>query len=353
MKNGKRNKKQKVVGIKQLKIIAMSKYFKRINIIFVVEVVIIFFLTFSYFFVLVVFEEHYESKILDFDYTVNEIEGIYKAGFENLLLLKDVTKSIIEFEIEKEIAIDNIINEKKFESVQFNGKFFSEKNISLIENEVNNNVQNPSSIKLIDFKLGNMLISILNDNSLDKELQNELNVLYNSDSCSIFFPNYKDENSSDFFQYDQCGKFWSSILMKGMEQSITQMIIEKNSVLDELNSLYRKERNITEIMKKTSAYREFEFFVQFYFLKAFWKTSVIFDQLKIVYINGVSRTYLIIMIAYMIITLILVFVIRAVIASSRRIFNSFLNFIVILPSKFLSDDPIFLEEVLKLEEKLY
>ncbi len=300
-------------------------------------------------FVFIVVENNYEEKLLEFDYTVNEVEGVYKAGFENLILLKDVTTSIIEFEIEKNKTY-TYINENPSEYQIFNGKKFSYDNKGEISDEKNNNIVNPAKLNLLDFKLGNSLISVLNENSFDEKLREELNILYNGDSCQILFNN---NNGSELLQYDFCSKFWSSILLKGMEQSITQMIIEKNSVIDELNSLYRGDKDITQIMFKESSFRNFEFFLQFYFLQAFWKTSELFDDIKLLYIKDISNTYLVIMIAYMIVTFILVFVIRAVIASSRKVFNSFLNFIVILPAKFLSDDPYFLEEVLKLEEKLY
>ena len=153
--------------------------------------------------------------------------------------------------------------------------------------------------------------------------------------------------------YDDCTVFWSAILIKGMEQSMTQMIIEKNSVVDELTALYRRDKNITEIMDKSSSYRRFEFFLLFYFLRSFWKTSELFDQIKEIKIKDISSLYIVITIVYIAITMILILIVRHVISNSRKVFNSFLNFIVILPAKFLGDDSYFLEEILKLEDKLY
>ena len=132
-----------------------------------------------------------------------------------------------------------------------------------------------------------------------------------------------------------------------------QMIIEKNSVLDELTALYRGDKNIREIMNQNSSYRRFEFFLLFYFLRAFWQTSRLFDEIKTIKINSINKLYLILTIIYMGITVILIFVVMHVIRKSRKVFNSFLNFIVILPAKYLGDDSYFLEEILKLEDKLY
>ena len=96
--------------------------------------------------------------------------------------------------------------------------------------------------------------------------------------------------------------FWSAILQKGMEQSITQMIIEKNSVEDELSALYRKDKNITDIMDINSSFRRFEFFLIFYFLKSFYETNKIFDEIKETKIDDINSIYLIITIVYIIIT---------------------------------------------------
>ena len=91
----------------------------------------------------------------------------------------------------------------------------------------------------------------------------------------------------------------------------------------------------------------------YYFLKSFWETSKIFEQIKELKIDNIRNIYLIITIVYMVITFFLIIVVKYVIRNSKKIFNSFLNFIVILPAKYLRYDSYFLEEVLKLEDKLY
>ena len=355
-KKNKGGKKGKFIGIKNLKIQAMSKYFKQMNIVFVIKVVVIFFITFSYFFVLIILEDYYEQILLNFDEIINEIEGVYKDGFQNLILLKNITSSQIEYEIEIDKAeyyfklystytINNIIYTKE--------NITSAKDFSLVKNILND----PSTIILSELKLGNSLMTILNDEGIDSNLREKINILYNGNSCSALF--LQNETVDNYIKkysqkdYDNCTVFWSAILIKGMEQSMTQMIIEKNSVLDELTALYRRDKNITDIMNINSSYRRFEFFLLFYFLRAFWDSSYLFDEIKNIIINNINRVYLIITIVYMGITLFLILILRHVISNSRKVFNSFLSFIVILPAKFVDDDPYFLEEILKLEEKLY
>ena len=193
---------------------------------------------------------------------------------------------------------------------------------------------------------------ILNDDNIDLHLREKLNELYNGNSCKVLF-NDTEQTEKSPINYGNCILFWSAILQKGMEQSITQMIIEKNSVEDELSALSRGDKNITDIMQMDSAYRRFEFFVIYYFLKSFWETSKIFEQIKELKIDNIRNIYLIITIVYMVITFFLIIVVKYVIRNSKKIFNSFLNFIVILPAKYLRYDSYFLEEVLKLEDKLY
>ena len=243
--------------------------------------------------------------------------------------------------------IENKINKQKAES--YSDAAFDNKTDKLID---------PSTINLKELKLGNSLMTILNDDAIENKLQEKLNILYNGNSCQALF--LSEENNGDNITsyvnnkyYEDCTIFWSAILVKGMEQAMTQMIIEKNSVIDELTALYRTDKNITDILNKNSSFRRFEFFLLFYFLRAFWKTSNLFDEIKNIKINNINNIYIIITIVYMAITLLLILIVRHVIRKSRTIFNSFLNFIVILPAKFLSDDSYFLEEILKLEEKLY
>ena len=339
------NKKGKTIGIKHLKIVGMSRYFKQMNIFFIIKVVTIFFLSFSYFFVLIVLEDNYEDVLLNFDEIINEMEGVYKDGFQNLMLLKNITICEIEFIINKENKSIYYFD-LGYPTYTINNKIYTPENISNAKNDL----EDPSNIYLNELKLGNSLMTILNDDGIDMTFQEKLNLLYNGDSCQALF---KSSDINDTKNYDNCKVFWSAILIKGMEQAMTQMIIEKNSVLDELTALYRRDKDIREIMGKNSSYRRFEFFLLFYFLRAFWETSKIFDEIKNLKINSIKNIYLVITIIYMGITGLLILIVRHVIQKSRKVFNSFLNFIVILPAKFLGDDPYFLEEILKLEEKLY
>ena len=348
-KKEKDKKKGRSANMKQLKIIAMSKYFKQMNIIFIVKIFIVFLLGFSFFIVLIIMEKYYKNILLDLDEIISEISGVYKDGFNNLMLLKNITQTEIEYQIEKAKAEYYFNLGRK--TYNINGIIYTKENISLY----NVAIDNPSNLKLSNLKLGNSLMIILNDDTIKQDIKNKLNELYNGNTCKILFLENGYNINDTYVQndYDNCMTFWSAILQKGMEQSITQMIIERNSVEDELSALYRKDKNITDIMDINSSFRRFEFFLIFYFLKSFYETNKIFDEIKETKIDDINSIYLIITIVYIIITFFLIIIVRYIIKNSRKVFNSFLNFIVILPAKFLVYDSYFLEEVLKLEEKLY
>ena len=104
---------------------------------------------------------------------------------------------------------------------------------------------------------------ILNDKSLNKEILNTLNNLYSDDACAILY-----NVSSDY--YNICSNFWSSIITKGMEQSITQMGIILNTVIDVLKSVKNGKKKVYDLLNINSSYSQFEFFVNYYLLDGFW-----------------------------------------------------------------------------------
>ena len=106
---------------------------------------------------------------------------MYKDGFHNLFSLKNITTNEIEFKIEKKKAKHSFdLNEELY---KINNIVYSKENIS----NASIKLEDPSKIVLNDLKLGNSLMTILNDESIDQNLQEKLNILYNGDSCKILF----------------------------------------------------------------------------------------------------------------------------------------------------------------------
>lgn len=145
--------------------------------------------------------------------------------------------------------------------------------------------------------------------------------------------------------------------MKGMEQSITQMGVVINTVIDELNALNtagnQYKEKLKSILSKTSAYSQYEFFVEYYFLQAYYKSVEIFLNLKNYKLSQIQEVFLIILIVYIITVLILLITVLQLIYTSKKHFNSFLNFIGILPIKYIEEDPNLFNDLLKLEQKIF
>jgi hypothetical protein len=183
-------------------------------------------------------------------------------------------------------------------------------------------------------------------NNLNSASTKELNNLYNSDACAVLFP--EDEN-----EYNICAKFWSSILVKGMEQSITQMSVIINTVIDELNSLNNENKNFEDILEPSSSFSQYEFFVEYYLFKSYMKTVEIFSDFRLSKLNSTRKIFYGILYGYIVGAVILFFILLYFVYSSKYVFNSFLNFIGILPVKYLIEDEMLYKDILKLEQHIF
>ena len=344
----KKNKEkiQKMRVLKNQKIKAMTSYFLHNNIFFIIRVMFVFLFSLSYFILTFVLEKKNKNHLLKVDSAVNSVEGIYKTSYDNFFSIKSIIEPYLEYEIKRNQTIFRLsINDSSI--IEFYGKNYTSKDIEEIKNLKNNQFIFNSNKVFSTPKIGNLLMSLINDNGLDKKLINRLNTLYSGDSCSILF-----ENSSSS-EYSICSNFWSSILVKGMEQSITQMSVVLNTVIDELNSVKNGIKKVEDIISKGSAYNQFEFFVEYYLLLSYWESSNIFNQLKTLKIDSIFKIYLVIMIAYFVVSLIMIIFVIKVVYSSRDVLNSFLNFIGIFPIKYIIEDSDLTNVILKLEGKLY
>ena len=309
-KKKKREKNNKLQQLKDSKFDTMSKSFFISNLYFVIRGVVVFIISLSYFLVVSIIQSSYKNDFLLFDNSVNAIEGVYKKSFDVFLFLKNILRSHIDSNFQNEMTLLQ-----------------------------NNEITTP--------KLGNLLMPLLNDKELTQSLVTMLNELYNSNACDVLF----GEGNEPF--YSNCSSFWSSILQKGMEQSITQMGVIINSVIDEFNAFHLGSKTIGEILAKESSYSQYEFFVEYYLLLAFWKSSEIFDELKTDKLERINKVYLIILIVYIIVVFILMTLVIMLVYSTRDMLNSFLNFIGILPIKYIYEDDGLYKDILKLEQKIY
>ena len=330
-----RNKKKKT----------MAKFFFIWNLLFTLKVMGILVISITYYLVVMLVESKEKNSYLSFDSTTNSIEGIYKTSFDIFLLLKTKLEPFEDLLNQKNVAINNLLNSNEENKYQIIG----DKNCSdekCIDEIQNYTMSIPSNSEISTPKLGNLLMPLVNDLSGASESTTELNNLYNSDACAVLF----DNNTED---YTSCSLFWSSILVKGMEQSITQMSVVINTVIDELNSLNSGTKSFNDIIDITSSFSQYELFVEYYLFKSYMKTVEIFQDFRAMKLKSTKKIFLGILYGYIVGAIVLFFILLYFVYSSKYVFNSFLNFIGILPVKYLIEDDVLYKDILKLEQHIF
>jgi hypothetical protein len=223
----------------------------------------------------------------------------------------------------------------------------------------------PTNEQLTTPKLGNLLMPLVSGiNDLSTETEKKLNQLYNADACAILVGG----NSENSIIYEYCVSFWSNILVKGMEQAITQMGVSVASVTDELNSLndlvkilqnnnsgnkVDNPKTFDDLMLRNASFFQFGIFVEYYLFKSYIETYKIFDILRDAKLNNIKSSFDIILYCYVVLCIVLLILLLFLVNQSKYLLNSFLNFVGILPVKYLIEDENFYQETLRLEQNVY
>ena len=228
--------------------------------------------------------------------------------------------------------------------------------IHCINNMPNYQMNIPSNEALTTPKMGNLLMPLVSGvNEKSTETEQKLNQLYNADACAILV----GENSEESIIYRYCVNFWSNILVKGMEQAITQMGVSVASVTDELNSLNDllgtndNPKTFDNLMERNAAFFQFGIFIEYYLFKSYIETYKIFNILRDAQLNNIKSSFDIILYCYVILCIILLIIMLYLVNQSKYLLNSFLNFVGILPVKYLIEDESFYQETLRLEQNVY
>jgi len=307
------NKQNKIQQQKKKKLNLMTTFFSRNNIIFIVKIILLILVSLSYYLLVTLMKIKHKKDYLFFDTINSSIYGVYKDSFDIFITLKR----------ELDLYERELLNCKTL------GKTIYEMKIPNI-----NNIETP--------KLGNLIMKITSDSSFDEDTLDEFNILYSKDACKALFI------SSSSSETDNCKKFWSGVLLKGMEQAITQMGVAIGTVLDELASL--NDQNNTKIlydMLAHSSFIIFEQFIEYYLLKSYNKTTYIFRELRLQTIDSIINVMRYILWIYSFISVGLFVFLIIFIYNSNHTLNSFLNFIGILPSHYLSEDENLFNEIIK------
>ena len=194
-------------------------------------------------------------------------------------------------------------------------------------------------------KFGNLIMEIIGNSDLNEETINNFSKVFQNNACEILIQ-YSNE-------MEYCRNFWSGVLVKGLEQAIIQMDIIIGTVIDELKSLNDK-NNITLLRLMTeSSYIQYVQFNAFYLYRAYLNKFEIFDEFNNQKLNGIIKGLKILFLFYIIISLVLFTLLIYFVYSYNSLFNSFLNFVGIFPTKYIFEDELFYNEIIKFGDKYF
>ena len=298
----KKSKQNKLLQKRLEKKKIMSKYYYRINCVFLIKFCIIISITIMYFLISLILTSQMKSNYYQFDSIIEQINGIYYDSFDIFLSIK-----------------------KGIENFTFHNK----------------SMLLPKDSEIEKPKFGNILMNIMNSKRYSNDTLAKFNVLYSGEACPLLSEGEKEEAL--------CGSIFSSILKRGIEQAVVQMGIIITSILDELNSV-KDIPSLETLFINSESFLSYETFMGKFLLKAFWETHKIIDVFRNDEKQYIFQMNNILLVTFFVIYLILLTLLIYFIYSYANMLNSSLNFIGILPSKFISDDEALYQNIIKLQE---
>ena len=331
---------------KKEKIHIMGTYFLLHNILNAIKLVLILsILTIFY----IIMDTIYKKRKKDFillDNIMSEIYGIFNESCIKYSLMKNQTSHYLEYNIMKEKYIKELLNDY-ISNITINSITYTKNDIDLL-NETKYELIIPTLEEISIPKIGNILTSFFskNENGKSNNPYSQLYRIYYGDLCQFLY-------IDDEILYNNCINFWSAILKRGLEQTITQFSIELNSLLDEFISINKGEKTLKEINNYNGTLGQIEIFINFFFLNSFVKTREYYKSIMKDKLNDFSSLINIMFIFIIICIPIIFFFIIIFIYSIKRNLTCFLNFIGILPIQYLSEDENFYRDILKLEGEIF
>ena len=313
-KKNKGNQQNKIQQLKKKKIAFMKYFFSKTNFIFIIKIILIIIISLSYYFVINLLKVKFKNDFLSFDIINDSINGVYKDSYDIFIKLKR------ELDIYERRLVNCTTIENKYE------------------------IKLPKSIE--SPKLGNLLMQITSDSSFNKKNISKFKLLYSENACKVLVDNLKD--------MPYCEKYWSGVLLKGMEQAITHMGVVIGAVINELQTLNTFKNPIVLFnLMNQSSFITYEQFTEYYLLRAYNKTTYIFMSLREERLYSIIFVMQYLLWIYLFISIILFITLTYFIVRYKNIFNSFLNFIGILPIQYLYEDEHLYNEIIQFGNKYY
>ena len=255
----------------------------------------------TYYLVSLIINYFYKYNYINFDALNNSLENSFKQSYDVFIPIKR----------ELDLYERNLINCTTL------GVFYK-MNLTKI-----NDIKTP--------KFEYLIMDIVDDNDFKKETIDKFNIIFNEDIC---LDKIKTEKGLYF-----CKNIWSGILSKGIRQAIIQMGAIIGNVLDELESINDINSNKTLFsLMNDSSFFYYQVFNEMYLFRTYIKVKNIFNDLRKEKLESIFRAMKFTIVVYFIIIIIVSAFFINSLFYYRNVFNSFLNFIVIIPAKYFEED---------------
>ena len=332
----------KLIQQKREKIEIMGNYFIIYNIFFCVKICGILFIAMTNYGIVYLINLKKREDFYSLDNKMNDIIGILKDNYLTYAYFKREIYKSHYYEYKKSNYITQLQN-GIIENITINNVTYLKNDIEKLNSSIYiYDVETLNSLKIKIF--GSSVYNMLSNRIGKSSLYHELSIIFTGDVCKYFF----SDNETTLMY---CNSFWSSILTQGIEQSITQLKIDIDNLLSNIKLLFNENSNITQINNMNVYF--IEIYITFYLQTATEKIFEIFDSIRKDYINYLNKLFMIIFIVYCFIIIFLIIPLNITIYYAKGNFNSFLNFIGILPIQYLSEDEKFYKSTLKLEGKIF
>ena len=314
-KNNKKDKKNNIIQKKKKnKMQQMEGFFRKNNLFFGIKIIFILIISISYYIISILIEKRERKDFISFDAIGDFLIGVFKQSYD----------IFISFKREMEIYENNLTNCK-----------IGEKDVYIMKL--------PSFNDMKTINIGSSILQLSSKSGFNSETLSNFIELLRGNACKYL---------SDEKDYEFCVSFCEGVLTEGLEQTFSKIGGIIGTVIEELHSINIRGKTFREIVE-SSYFNLYELFIELYFQKAFRYIDDIFLTLRNEKLNSVFSKIKIILLIYIIISVLLFFIMIYLVFSFKGITDSLLNFIGILPYKYLSEDEIFYQEILKISKEFY
>ena len=336
----------KIQQQKKEKINIMKKYFIFNNIFIAIRLLIVLLFSILYYLIVSLVYSNRKNDFISIDNIMCEVIGIFNESAISFSIIKNQTLHYVNYNIQKENYIKQL-TEGTITNVTIDNIIYTIDDIDTL-NQTNYTLIIPSINDIAIPKLGNVLLPLISnaENGKKNSPYTQLYQLFYGDICELLYSNFK-------FIYNNCVSFWSAIMKQGLEQTITQLSVELNTILDDFKSINNGEKTLKEVNDYSGTLGQIEVFINFFFLECFYRTKSLFDLIRNDKIHGMKILIDYIFTIFILILPISLSLLIIFIYKLKDSLNSFLNFIGILPIQYLSEDESFYRDTLKIEGDIF